>query len=298
MKQLKCILCILLLWGQYILLFAQSDMRPYREFGCIMEYNGRNVKTPLAGVSISVDGASHAVSGVDGRFVLYFPYLKPGSPVRGINIVKEGYVIFNREVLDQWVISDSLRTFPIIMCKKDKFKAYFEKYYQLGDSSYKKKYLQAVAELDSLKAQYRLSEAEYKRQKSEQYEFYLSSMKELGKYADKFARIDLSILSGDDSVALVLLDEGKIHEAIELYKSRRLDLMLDSVLLLQKEVETRINEFKVMAAENKTDTDSLAQQMQQLIFWMEKYDKEGFDTQIEKMKTIIQYRNNLFETDP
>lgn len=103
----------------FVLLFlfriAQSQCI---ETGYVKEYNGVEEKTPLPGVELQVVGSPSAVSDEQGRFELHFAVLKPGQAVKYNEIYKPGYILFNKEALEIWRISDNKTPFVVVMSGK------------------------------------------------------------------------------------------------------------------------------------------------------------------------------------
>ena len=135
------------------------------ERGRILEYKGNAQKTPLSGVELNVKGASTVTSNTKGFFILKFPTQKPGQSIQCNEIYKSGFIIFNKDAVEAWRISNSQRTFRIIMCKENDFRALKKKYYGIFEKSYKRDYerqkQKAYAEKkEVLKLQTRLKEIE------------------------------------------------------------------------------------------------------------------------------------------
>ena len=188
------------------------------ERGRILEYKGNAQKTPLAGVELNVKGASTVTSDAKGFFILKFPTQKPGQSIQCNEIYKSGFIIFNKDAVEAWRISNSQRTFRIIMCKENDFRALKKKYYGIFEKSYKRDYerqkQKAYAEKkEVLKLQTRLKEIENE---------YEEKMSNINNYVETFARIDLSEMSNIEKEALQLVEAGHIEEGIKKYEELRL----------------------------------------------------------------------------
>ena len=188
------------------------------ERGRILEYKGNAQKTPLSGVELNVKGASTVTSDAKGFFILKFPTQKPGQSIQCNEIYKSGFIIFNKDAVDAWRISNSQRTFRIIMCKENDFRALKKKYYGIFEKSYKRDYerqkQKAYAEKkEVLKLQTRLKEIENE---------YEEKMSNINNYVETFARIDLSEMSNIEKEALQLVEAGHIEESIKKYEELRL----------------------------------------------------------------------------
>lgn len=188
------------------------------ERGRILEYKGNAQKTPLSGVELNVKGASTVTSDAKGFFILKFPTQKPGQSIQCNEIYKSGFIIFNKDAVEAWRISDSQRTFRIIMCKENDFRALKKKYYGIFEKSYKRDYerekQKAYAEKkEVLELQTRLKKIENE---------YEEKMSNINNYVETFARIDLSEMSNIEKEALQLVEAGHIEEGIKKYEELRL----------------------------------------------------------------------------
>lgn len=188
------------------------------ERGRILEYKGNAQKTPLSGVELNVKGASTVTSDAKGFFILKFPTQKLGQSIQCNEIYKSGFIIFNKDAVEAWRISNSQRTFRIIMCKENDFRALKKKYYGIFEKSYKRDYerqkQKAYAEKkEVLKLQTRLKEIENE---------YEEKMSNINNYVETFARIDLSEMSNIEKEALQLVEAGHIEEGIKKYEELRL----------------------------------------------------------------------------
>lgn len=211
--RIKCVLVSMLLTVVTQLVVGQTVER-----GRILEYKGNAQKTPLPGVELNVKGASTVTSDAKGFFILKFPTQKPGQSIQYNEIYKSGFVIFNKDAVKAWRISNSQRVFCIVMCKENDFRALKKKYYGIFEKSYKKDYerqkQKAYAEKkEVLKLQMRLKEIEKE---------YEEKMSNINNYVETFARIDLSEMSNIEKEALQLVEDGHIEDGIQKYEELRL----------------------------------------------------------------------------
>lgn len=199
-------------------LFCFTSLAQSVEIGFVKEYNGEKAQTPLAGVELSVNGAPSTISDCDGGYVLKFSVLKPGQAVKYNEIYKSGYVIFNKESLNYWRISNSQKPFIIVMCKENAFRELKKKFYGIIEKSYKDEYLKqkAIAE-NTIKDAIRLeSEKNLIRQE------YDKKLSNINTYVELFARIDRSEMDTTVARALTLIENGKINEGIKAYEELKL----------------------------------------------------------------------------
>ena len=123
-----------------MLCHAQSVQR-----GMCMQYNGKASKTSLGGVEIVAANAGSTVSGAQGDFSLTFKTLKAGNKVSVMRVAKSGYVLFNKEAVDQWYISRSDKPFAIVMCKEKEAEKLVD--YGVGQFPHNPYFLDAKGEL-------------------------------------------------------------------------------------------------------------------------------------------------------
>lgn len=196
-----------------LMLFAQSQQQVV-----VREYKEKAQKTPLEGVSLSVQNAGSSLSDAEGQLTLQFRTLKAGDPVQVRRVDLSGYEIFNRDAVEQWTISPQ-NTFNLVLCRSDRFKQLRDAYMLVSSSSYAKQYKKDQARLEALRKENKLQEEAYQKQLVELENNYYEQLDNLENYVDRFARIDLSELSSQEQNLIYLVQEGKIDEAIALYES-------------------------------------------------------------------------------
>ena len=104
------------------------------QHGLVLEYNEKHEKTPLGQVEILVQNAGSTVSNTNGSFTLNFRTLKHGDKVVVRRIEKPEYELFNRDAIDQWIISRSENDiFTIVMCRSDRLKRLRDNYYKIAN---------------------------------------------------------------------------------------------------------------------------------------------------------------------
>ncbi len=219
-------LCVFLLLIS-IVAAAQTTQK-----GIVQEYNDKAKKTPLPGVELNIRSANSTVSDKGGQFYLQFQTRKPGDAVTVRRIEKLGYEIFNKEAVDQWNINPD-RPFVIVMCRSDRFKQLRDNYEKVASASYARQLKKDQAALEKLKADGKLKEEEYQKQRLKLIEDYEKQLDNLETYVDRFSRIDLSEINAEEQDIIELVKAGKMEEAI----SRYAQLNLAGNLL--KELEKR-----------------------------------------------------------
>ncbi|MCR5395661.1 MAG: hypothetical protein K6E86_09725 [Bacteroidales bacterium] len=184
----------------------------------ITEYNGKEQKTPLSGVSVTVLNAVASVSDAQGKASLRFRTLHAGDKVTVRRIVKSGYEVFNTQALEQWSISPQ-RPFQIILCQSERFRALRDQYSRVASDSYARQYKAEQARLANLRKKTKMLEETYQQKLTELENQYQQQLEDLENYVDQFARIDLSELNNKQQELIRLVQEGKIEKAIAQYES-------------------------------------------------------------------------------
>lgn len=193
--------------------FAQT-----RQNGIVKEYNEQLAKTALGQVEIVVTNAGSTASDSKGRFQLEFRTLKPGDKVNVRRIEKLGYVVFNKEAIDQWIISKDKKPFTIVMCQGERFKKIRDNYNAVSSASYEKQRKDDEMRLENERRVGKLKEEEYVRAMKALKDEYDRQLENLDNYIDRFARIDLNELSDQEASIIHLVQNGEIDAAIELYE--------------------------------------------------------------------------------
>ena len=197
-------------------LYAQSVQQVQ-----VLEYNGREQKTPLAGVSLTVQNAGSTMSDAHGVITLQFRSLKAGEPVQIRRIDLAGYELFNKEAVDTWTISPQ-RTFQLVLCKSDRFKALCDQYNAAASASYERQLKRDKQKLEDLKREGKLKAEEYAMQAAALESQYNEQLDKLENYVERFARIDLSEISEQEQQIIALVEQGDIDEAIRQYEELNL----------------------------------------------------------------------------
>lgn len=196
-----------------LLLLAQSQQQVV-----VREYKDKAQKTPLEGVSLSVQNAGSSMSDAQGMMTLQFRTLKAGDQVQVRRVDLTGFEIFNKDAVDQWTISPQ-QAFNLVLCRSDRFKQMRDQYMRVSSASYERQYKQDQARLTALRKENKLQEEAYQQQLAELENNYYEQLDNLENYVDRFARIDLSELSAQEQQLIELVQDGKIDEAIQLYES-------------------------------------------------------------------------------
>lgn len=194
-------------------LLAQSEQKI-----SVLEYNGKDGKTPLSQVGVTVLNAGATISDDKGEATLKFRTLHAGDRVSVRRIEKAGYEIFNSQAIEQWSVSPQ-RPFQIILCRSDKFMALRDQYSRVASDSYAKQYKAEQAKLAAERKKTKMLEEVYQQKMLDLENQYQQQLEDLETYVDQFARIDLSELNSQQQELINLVRDGKIDEAVKKYES-------------------------------------------------------------------------------
>jgi len=205
-------------------LFAQDYQSGY-----VFEINSGN--KPIPNVEIIALKSSIANSDDNGHFRLAFRNKNGGEPILVDQINKKGYELVNKEDVQNWVFSTKYPV-KIIMCKDGLLAESKRKYYNIGSDYYKKKYEESITEKKRQLQRNKISQQEYLKAIDEANQELKKSQENLCFYIDKFSRINKDELYGTDKLAIQLLEEGKIDEAINVYEDAKiLETFIDKLQL-------------------------------------------------------------------
>lgn len=209
---LHCV-CTDAVWGQVV------------AHGVIKEYRGADEKVPLPGVTVQVQNAANAVSDSTGSFALNFRTLHAGDLVTVRRIEKQGYEIFNKEALEQWIISGNAKViFTIVMCPTKKFKLMRDTYERAASANYEAQFQKEKAKLAQRRQEGSITNDQYEKGVQKASAALQQSKTQASAVAEKFSRIDLSEVSKTEREVISMVQEGKIQQAI-LTAEERGDMM-------------------------------------------------------------------------
>ena len=249
----------------------------------VMEYNGREKKTPLAGVSLSVQNAGSSMSDAQGALTLQFRSLKAGDQVQVRRIDLAGYEVFNQDAVDAWTISTQ-RTFQLVLCKSERFKALCDQYNAAASASYERQLKRDRQKLDDLKREGKLKEEEYAKQVAALENQYNEQLDKLENYVDRFARIDLSEISEQEQQIIALVEQGDIDEAIRQYEAMNLLGKYQQQSSEILEVRNSQQQLEILRGEKVEARDSLISVLKEQI---RLYEQLGDVHKADSLRSII-----------
>ena len=208
---------VLLLLTMFLLTQAAIS-QVIQQKGVAYRYNGKQKRTPLGNVTISYAGNSRSViSGEEnGVFNLVLEGKKMGDRIGVVTVKKREMMVFNQQAVDEWSIRKEPLT--LILCNADEFERQKEKLIAIGKDQAKKKYERQKAELEAKLSASQIKQAEYEVALDKAYEDLDRIQKNIGDYADLFARIDESEI---DTLAMQAVDafsQGDVERAIKLFE--------------------------------------------------------------------------------
>lgn len=213
MKNKLLSLCFLILFGA--VLPESGLMAQVLQTGIVKEYRGADEKVPLAGVEINVYNAPRTLSGQDGTFSLQFRSLHAGDLVNVRSILKQGYEIFNKEALEQWIISGRADIpFTIVMCPVAQFKRMRDNYERVSSANYEAQYKKEKARLAQKRDEGKMTQSQYEVAVQKANANYEQRRSQITLVAEKFSRIDLSELSASEREVINLVQRGELDRAI------------------------------------------------------------------------------------
>lgn len=196
----------------------------------------------LPGAQVTTYGAQPTDTDNDGLFRLNFAKTEYGELAPLKEAYKKGYELVNKKELENWILSDT-KDMLIVMCPEGKLKEAREKYYNIGNSTYIRRYEEMLAQIEKQKESNQLTENEYADKLEEAYNELSTSQKILLEYSDIFSRINKDDLTDLERKAFLLLEDGKLDEAIRLYEDERLLEKFQQQLNIKEISKNDINEM-------------------------------------------------------
>ena len=246
-----CWLTIVLMMVMSVPMSAQT----VTQRGVAYQYNGKKQRTPLGNVTISYDANKRTtISGEqDGTFALTLVGRRMGDRIGLVTVRKREMMVFNQHAVDEW----SVRKEPLmlILCNAEEFERQKENLISIGRREAKKKYDRQKAELERQVAEGKMQIAEKDAALDKAYDELDRLNKNVGEYADLFARIDESEIDTLAQRAMDLYNQGQVEEAIRLFEQGNYMEKLDKALKHSQQAD----ELKAVAeqAKEQATQDSL-----------------------------------------
>ena len=304
-KYLKTLFCTVLMLGVgSVFTFAQTV-----QHGVVMEYHDKSAKTPLGNVAIAATNAGATISDATGAFTLSFRTLKPGDGIQFRRIEKQGYEVMNKEAVEVMRVGskDNADAIKIVLCSSRLLNQLRDGYRSVSVQRYQQQLKQAEKEAKRLKEQGQLKEDEYNTRLDELEAEYEEKLSNIDTYIDRFARIDLTELDVAERRIIVLVQEGKFDEAMDMYEQQG---------FVQKLQKSREEQRQLAEAKTKIESaiDAKAEEAEKLRQSIERQvnllrmagGKENLDKVHEILKEVFladetnvearrDYANSLFQ---
>ena len=185
--------------------------------GVSYQYNGKQKRTPLSGVTIRPVSSSIAVlSDSAGTFTLQLQGLKMGSRIGTVSVKKRGMMVFNQQAVDEW----SVRKDPLclVLCDADEFDNQKQHLIEIGYRRAKQRYSSQKEALEQELAANKIKQQEYETALEAAYEELERARQHMAEYADLFARIDQSEIDTNAQEAMDLFNQGDVEGAIRRFE--------------------------------------------------------------------------------
>ncbi len=262
-------------------LLAQSEQRI-----TVLEYNGKEGKTPLAQVGVTVLNAGSALSDDKGEATLKFRTLHAGDRVSVRRIEKAGFEIFNSQAIEQWSVSPQ-RPFQIVLCRSEKFMALRDQYSRVASDSYAKQYKAAQARLAAERKKTKMLEETYQQKMLDLENQYQQQLEDLENYVDQFARIDLSELNNQQSELIKLVQDGKIDKAIQKYESADYQAQYKKQCEEIAKIDRAQAQLTVVEAQKRSEREKVFQAIhRQIATYRLAGGRENFQKVTDLMKSV------------
>lgn len=282
MKRLLLVFCSVISLLLQSEVFAQSSQQVQ-----VLEYNGKEKKTPLKGVSLSVQNAASTMSDEHGMINLQFRTLKAGDAIQVRRIDLAGYEVFNQEAVDAWTISTK-QVFTLVLCKSERIKTLCEQYNAVASESYARQLKNDKDILKRLKNERKINQQEYEQRLSELEDQYNAQLDNLENYVDRFAHIDLSELSDEEQKIIELVQQGEIDKAIGLYEEMDLLSKYQNQSKDLNSVRSTISELDSLSQQKTESKEQLIRILQQQI---ELYEQQGEQAKADSLRQVIGQSN-------
>jgi tetratricopeptide (TPR) repeat protein len=243
-------------------LIAQTTAR-----GVVTEQNSGN--KPIPGVQIKALGSAPEASDNAGQFQLQFASKKPGERIVVSEVVKKGYEIVNKDVINNWLIpADRQARTKIVMCPEGALARNTMKYYDISLAGLTKGYNDRIRLLQEQRDKALIDAKAFGEQAKAVSEQYENAQKQLEELAERFARENFDDCSSIHRQAFEAFSQGNIEEAIRILESVNSEGEIAKAKQ-QKEKSDRL-ESEVHAMRAQSDS-VIRQNIEKLIFQADLY---------------------------
>lgn len=266
-----------------VLTCASYSQKVIAEYGVLEEYHGRENRTAVSGIDVSADGSNMSSTDDQGFFVLQFD--KDITAVEHFDFDKDGYVIFNRDAVSQWKISNNFQDrFHVVICNQRDLRKKILEYYEIFDGEAQKNILRQKEELNKLKLSFRETEERLHVINEE----YQRLQREAKAKAEMYARVDENQLQDELYEALCLFRNNKLVDALSVFD--RSGLWENAANKCDA-----LNESKKNTAQQKADLKLYLPSLSQYIEILKMGGQRNDDALIPKLNQIVEIYQSIDE---
>ncbi|MCX6256405.1 MAG: tetratricopeptide repeat protein, partial [Bacteroidia bacterium] len=245
-----------------LLLNAQTSVK-----GIVTEQNSGN--KPIPGVQLKALGTTPELTDNAGLFQLLFTAKKPGDRIIVSEISKKGYEVVNKDVVNNWIITDNINDkTKIVMCPEGLIAQNTLKYYDISLSGLTKGYESRIKSLQEQKDKAEIDAKTYAEQAKALAEQFDNQQKQLEELSEKFARENFDDCSAIHKQAFDAFKNGNIEEAIRILESVNSEIEIAKAKKQQNKAENIISEGKEMLAQSE---EIIRQNISKLMFQADLY---------------------------
>jgi len=244
------------------LLQAQTTVK-----GFVTEQNSGN--KPISGVQIKALGTEPELSDNAGQFQLNFTNKKAGDRIIVSEITKKGYEIVNKDIVNNWVITNYAdKKTKIIMCPEGLIAKNTLKYYEISLAGLTRGYHDRNKRLQEKLSKTEIDALTYSKLADSLARQFDNQQKQLEKLADKFARENFDDCSAIHQQAFQSFKMGNIEEAIRILETVDSETEIAKAKQQQNKAEKIINEGIDMLSQSK---NIIQQNISKLMFQKDLY---------------------------
>lgn len=255
------------------------------EQGVVKEYQGRQDKTPLSKVQIKAKGCNWTTSDDAGLFKLEFNGIEVGQDIENVQIVKPGYVVFNKDVLKAWRLGRSL--FEIVLCQESKLIERQQEYFNIHSARNNKECEKLRNQLQKERLSNKLTLEQYKEHIKKLEDDSIENMARIDIYAERFAYIDENTINETEYAALQLFLNNQVEEAIRLYEDLKIRQQLQTQMEMKEKGEKIIEQGKEIIAKSDSNSTILIRMLQQEVDLYKLGGKRYYTALISDLRTLI-----------
>lgn len=261
----------------------------------VLEYNGKEAKTPVPNVALQVSGAGTTATNANGECLLRFRMAKAGEKVILNKIDKVGYEIFNTSAVNNWHISEDA-PFTIVICKSEMLNSLYDQYMKVTSEHHEQRLIAQESVLNQQKVDGYITSEQFDQRIKQIYEEYDKRFDNIENYIKRFIHIDLNDLNQQEQNIISLVQHGDIDGAINSYDEMNLvnlyKVKSDAVHDLSMADEKMIDRI----AKARSDRDSIVASIYNQVALLEMIGgKENYQKAIDLHKNLVSCDTTNFQ---